>query len=333
MKYGFVLHNYSANIGDDIQTYAAKRFLPHIDYRILREKIDGFESKADEPVAAIVNGWFMFKKWSWPPAPQILPLFIGFHYSTHPRTQMGYDYLASGAGQEYMKIHGPIGCRDLYTQNELEKLGIPAYFSGCVTLTLPNMPKTQQDREYICLVDTAEDVADFVRQQVAGHDIDVKAVTHKKPRDTTERWGVREKRVKELLTLYQNAKCVFSSRIHCTLPCLALGTPVLHIGDTIDEQRFIPYVNMVHYSTRGDLISGKTAFSALAPPENPDAYKPYRDDIIRRIVDFIDQMEALQPLAAKARTEQVSRQEILQWQNTLMEDTLSKFQKKLNTRL
>lgn len=333
MKYGFVLHNYSANIGDDIQTYAAKRFLPHVDYRILREDMSGFISEGHEPVAAIVNGWFMFKKWNWPPASQILPLFIGFHYSTHPRTQLGFDYLASGVGLEYMKAYGPIGCRDIYTQRQLERLGIPAYFSGCVTLTLPNMPKTEREREYICLVDVAEDVADFVRQQVEGRDIEVKTITHKKPRDTAERWVVRENRVKDLLTLYQNAKCVFSSRIHCTLPCLAMGTPVLHIGDTIDEQRFIPYVDMVHYSTRKDLISGKTNFSIFSPPENPGAYKPYRDDIVRKIKAFINKMEGLHPVLAKTEIERFSCQEIIQWQNSLMEETLHTFQKKLNTKL
>ena len=37
MKYGLLYYKDTVNIGDDIQTYAARRFLPHIDYYIDRE--------------------------------------------------------------------------------------------------------------------------------------------------------------------------------------------------------------------------------------------------------------------------------------------------------
>ena len=36
----------------------------------------------------------------------------------------------------HLKQHAPIGCRDFYTVSLLEKYGIPAYYSGCMTLTL-----------------------------------------------------------------------------------------------------------------------------------------------------------------------------------------------------
>jgi len=35
------------------------------------------------------------------------------------------------------------------------------------------------------------------------------------------------KRANEMLDLYASAKLVVTSRIHCALPCLALGTPVI----------------------------------------------------------------------------------------------------------
>ena len=43
-------------IGDDIQSYAAKQFLPTIDYVIDREALDTFDSHG-EVVKAIMNGW------------------------------------------------------------------------------------------------------------------------------------------------------------------------------------------------------------------------------------------------------------------------------------
>ena len=54
MKFGIVLHQETANIGDDIQAYAASRFLPQIDVVLDREHIDVMV--CDEPVAAIMNG-------------------------------------------------------------------------------------------------------------------------------------------------------------------------------------------------------------------------------------------------------------------------------------
>ena len=39
MKYGIVYYKDTANLGDDILTYAGTKFLPHIDYYIDRQWI------------------------------------------------------------------------------------------------------------------------------------------------------------------------------------------------------------------------------------------------------------------------------------------------------
>ena len=39
MKFGVVIHKPTMNLGDDIQTYAAAKLLPHVDYQIDREYI------------------------------------------------------------------------------------------------------------------------------------------------------------------------------------------------------------------------------------------------------------------------------------------------------
>lgn len=51
MKFGVVIHKPTMNLGDDIQTYAAAKLLPHVDYQIDREYISDFKSENDEPVA------------------------------------------------------------------------------------------------------------------------------------------------------------------------------------------------------------------------------------------------------------------------------------------
>ena len=40
MKFGVVIHKPTMNLGDDIQTYAAAKLLPHVDYQIDREYIE-----------------------------------------------------------------------------------------------------------------------------------------------------------------------------------------------------------------------------------------------------------------------------------------------------
>ena len=80
MKYGLVVNIKTENIGDDIQSYAAKQFLPTIDYVIDREALDTFDSHG-EVVKAIMNGWYMYSKFNWPPTSSIDPLWVAIHIS------------------------------------------------------------------------------------------------------------------------------------------------------------------------------------------------------------------------------------------------------------
>ena len=66
MKYGILLNNRTDNIGDDIQSYAACRFLPSIDYYVDRENLDTFGyGEIEEPVTVIMNAWYMYNKLLW----------------------------------------------------------------------------------------------------------------------------------------------------------------------------------------------------------------------------------------------------------------------------
>ena len=50
MKYGLLYYKDTGNIGDDIQSYAASKFLPKIDYMIDRENIEMFAPNKKEKV-------------------------------------------------------------------------------------------------------------------------------------------------------------------------------------------------------------------------------------------------------------------------------------------
>ena len=63
MKYGVLFNKNNVNLGDDIQAYATARFYPSLDYFVDREHIHQFQSENNEPVAVIMNAWYMWEKW------------------------------------------------------------------------------------------------------------------------------------------------------------------------------------------------------------------------------------------------------------------------------
>ena len=58
------------NLGDFIQSLAAKQFLPHVDEYINREELSEYNGK---PVKMIMNGWYMMRPENWPPSEVIDP--------------------------------------------------------------------------------------------------------------------------------------------------------------------------------------------------------------------------------------------------------------------
>lgn len=78
MKYG--LFSYStSNIGDEIQSIAAKQFLPSEAVTYFdRDNIDN--THISEKIKLIMNGWFTHKPQNWPPKNTLIePLLISFH--------------------------------------------------------------------------------------------------------------------------------------------------------------------------------------------------------------------------------------------------------------
>lgn len=118
------------NIGDFVQSIAQKQFLKDKEKRYVEiEELSSFES--DEKVNVIMNGWFMHKPEEFPPAECINPLFISFHL-TPPKEK---DFFTPQT-VNYLRKYQPIGARDYQTVELMERHGIKAYMSGCLTLTL-----------------------------------------------------------------------------------------------------------------------------------------------------------------------------------------------------
>jgi len=224
MKYGLLYYKDTDNIGDDIQTYAQKQFLPRIDYLIDKEQLNIFVPKEKEYVATIMNAWYLHNKAAWPPSPYIKPLLTSMHFSVNPRLNGGDDYI-KGMGAEYLKKYGPVGCRDEETVKRLTNSGIPTYFSGCMTLTIKPFENLER-KDYICAVDVDSKVVEKIK---ASTNREVKVITHKvNPEEISQKtFEQRMLDVEELLKTYAQAHAVVTSRLHTMLPSVAVGTPAI----------------------------------------------------------------------------------------------------------
>ena len=285
MKYGLVIYEKTDNIGDDIQSYAAMCQLPKVDYLIDREHMDTFAPEQDdEQIAVIMNGWFLHNRFNWPPSPYIYPLFLSMHF-----TQRGYiiqgDSFLRGIGGDFLKKYGPVGVRDENSLEVLKELGIEAYHSACMTLTLPGEESVERGDE-ILLVDLKDDQVEYIRENYSDENID--QITHTLTEKDYEPWEQRLDRVKKLLSRYQSAKCVITSRLHCALPCLALGTPVLMVYEDDFADRIGSFLKLLHYCTSENFKS-EVELYIKNPLENKQDYIEYREDLIQRCQDFIQQ--------------------------------------------
>lgn len=252
MKYGLLVHGTSGNVGDAVQSLAARRFLPRVDCLVERERLGEIASAG--PVKVIMNGWWMKCPEHWPPPPNVIPLFVSFHVTTGPaRAAMVTDESLA-----YLRRHEPIGCRDLDTTNFLRAAGIDAYFSGCLTMTLPRRPR--QPVGEVLFVDPfrghffqtlppalADDAVVRRLRHAAGEapaeSIDgMLARMAGMPEDWRPGAGHHSARVSRetaprerfrlagtMLRKLAAARLVVTSRLHAVLPAMAMGTPALFV--------------------------------------------------------------------------------------------------------
>lgn len=274
-KYGLLTYT-TGNLGDDIQSLAAKRFLPRVDYFLDRDRLNESQLPVDEPVQVIMNGWYSHHPENFPPQlPQLKPLFLSV-YIDEPVQPL----FSSEANQEFFKTNAPIGARSLATQEFFEGLGIPTYFSGCLTLTLEPEP-TVSKQDYILAIDLSHSVFDQLQAEADRPIIRMST-------DAIHQYNSPEQRLKlaqYYLYLYQSASLVVTTRLHATLPCLALGTPVLNIEKPDFELgRFAGLRDLAHHLTEEAFLAG--GYDVNRPLANPPTYLPLREQLIERCRAF-----------------------------------------------
>ena len=287
MKYGLLYYKDTDNIGDDIQSYAASRFLPKIDYLIDRENLENFTPNKKEYVKVIMNAWYIHDKYNF--SPYIIPLNISMFLKNFPYESgitIGTDYINDNV-IEFLRKYSPVGTRDIHTKKIMDKLNIESYFSGCMTLTLNKFDNIKKD-DYIVVVGLNKDEISHIKKCTNRKVIEFKQDV-KKGSFSNESWSERKKRVEETLKLYQAAHMVITTKLHCSLPCLALETPVLLLFDDTfleNKDRIGTYLSYLNNVNRSEFMN--TTIDFENPKKNPKKYLKLRIDLEKRVKNFIN---------------------------------------------
>lgn len=311
-KYGIILYRDTVNLGDDIQTYAAYKLLPKVDYEIDREEISYFVPKKAEKIKVIMNGWFNHDKTKFLIPPYIDPLYISMHFSENDLVLVpGYTFL-TGYAKEIMNKN-KIGCRDKTTLKVLKELGYSkAYFSSCLTTTINPIGK-KEEKDYIVAVDMnpkivkhLKEITDykiietshwiFLKKNIS-YEEKIKKIKEYEKLSPEERkkWVEdhaklslkdRMKIVEEQLKLYQNAKMVITDRIHVALPCLGLKTNVLLIYYDYNKDRIETFKEFLSNTTEDEFL--KMTKEELFKVKNSNKYVKYREKIISEVEEFLE---------------------------------------------
>ena len=106
--------------------------------------------------------------------------------------------------------------------------------------------------------------------------------------DITHQYSSPEQRMKiaqYYLYLYQSARFVVTTRLHSTLPCLALGTPVLNLElPNFEPGRFEGLRDLAHHMTVEEFLS--KGYDINNPLENPTDHLKIRAELERRCQKF-----------------------------------------------
>ena len=145
------------------------------------------------------------------PSKDIDYLYLGFHL---------HGNLRSFGRRVRLKSDYPIGCRDVPTRDFLRGLGYNAYFSGCISMTLPR--REDGDYRLVYVID------DDAKKGLPFCDpVDLRVMTSLCLEDGMP-WEKAEEKARERLNLLRDtAKLVLTSRLHVYLPCVAMGIPVI----------------------------------------------------------------------------------------------------------
>lgn len=243
------------NIGDVLQGMEAAKFLDEDAMAVDREKLSCMDE--EHPGFLLATGWFMHDYNFFPPPPNIKPFYISIHVANS-------DFLRQLHIREHFRKYGPIGCRDKKTLQLFLGWGIPAYYSGCLTITANALSTINDDyKETIALVDNMDHpVPEVVLNKIENLlNKKLKRFSHD-PIDVSlpfeEYVSSSEARMQSLLNLYCSSSLVITTKIHCALPCLGMGANVVLIHPNPSDPRLQTVKKFMKIISYAELLKSNT---------------------------------------------------------------------------
>jgi len=255
MKFHYLIEGLRRNnIGDVLQGMVARQFLPASSTVIDREKTA--EMSPVIPSLLLANGWFIHDRRSFPPPDAVTPLYFSVHIDN-------LRWLRRPEVRAHLRRHAPIGCRDRKTMLLLWGWGIPAFYSGCLTLTtntleIPDLPRSGEQL-FVDGVDHPMPTEVIKRlEHLLGGSFTRISHDPPDPGGAFDDYCEHGSRVMTgLLARYKAADLVVTSKIHCALPCLALGVPVLLVHPHTREWRLDPVRELMHIWSYEEVLAAE----------------------------------------------------------------------------
>lgn len=231
-------YRHSTNLGDEIQSIAAIKAIKKLGFE-LDEIVDREQINTANPINLLVNGFFQVEKLENLLKDDVTPIFSNIHISTK------YETLDDNLMQGFKKFQ-PIGCRDRATLKIFQNHGIDSFFNYCMTLTLDRRDENiKGDTIFIVDLDNFVPLPKHLKKEKIVYST----------QESVNFYSHEAKMVLagELLERYkQEAKLVITSKLHCALPCIAMGIPVILFAEKNNTrlqlaEEFIPihpYINI-----------------------------------------------------------------------------------------
>lgn len=190
-------------------------------------------------VWTVLHGWFHGTAFGcgspFPCAHNVEPVYLSFHLDA-------FRSLDDSA-ISHLRENGPIGCRDWSTVGWLLNVGVDAFFSGCVTLTLPRSNGPRDGGRL------------FVDAVASDETVEETHIAHETGNTRDAPFGTNLTEASRLLRAYGEAAHVTTSRLHCYLPCLALGTPVVFTPHNPSNRRLDGLLDPGDVQSMSDRVS------------------------------------------------------------------------------
>lgn len=257
------------NVGDYVQSLAALQYLNgKADVYLNREMLNDYTG---EQVALIMNGWFTHHPKTWPPSKDLLPFFISFHLNVLAQnhflnTPQIIDYLKQYApigcrDRKTAEVLNAKGIEAYFSGCLTLTLGetfTDSAKDGKVYFVDPKYDPIKREKgvtDLALLVLTKYSTIKKIAAKLVGNtslryllrtanfyksysphftDEVLTSAEYVKHADPNKKYADEDEKfeyARQLLRKYAKAAFVVTSRVHCALPSLGMGTPVVYVND------------------------------------------------------------------------------------------------------